>query len=322
MSSTGSIRNWFRRRQASAVFGGRPNAGMGTPLIPYGPSLARDRRRMFRSVQLKRRKFWQQPLAVTGMILLGGWIIVAVFAPLIAPYDPLEQMHDRYMEPGPEAVFGSDHLGRDVLSRIIWGSRLTIPYSALLIAISLTIGFIVGGIAGYRGGKVDEVLMRFTDMVMSFPTIILAMAVAAVIGPGLFNAVVAAASVHWPVFARVIRSYILSLRKRDFVVAARLLGASPRRTMFRDIIPNMAGPVMVLAMVEMANAILLLSGLSFLGLGAQPPEAEWGKMVAEGAQVLNRWWVGTFSGLAILTVVLAFNLIGDTLRDWVDPRIS
>ena len=294
-----------------------------TPLVPpSAPAATSDREALEKHQRRLKRPFWRQPLTLLGISILAFWAVVAIAAPVLAPYGPLEQIFPRYQPPSSESWFGTDQLGRDVLSRIIWGTRLSIPYAMALVMFSVTIGAVLGGIAGYAGGWVDEVIMRFTDMVMSFPTIILALAVAAALGPGLTNAVIAIAFVHWPVFARVVRSYVLSLRQQDYVSAARLLGSSTSRTLFRDIVPNVAGPVAVLVMLETGTAILLLSGLSFLGLGAQPPAAEWGQMVAEGARVLDRWWIGTFSGLAILTVVLALNLVGDTLRDFVDPRVG
>ena len=287
---------------------------------PAAPASEEHRKFLAKHQRLMRRKFWQQPLFVTGVIILAGWVLVAIAAPLIAPYEPFSQVHGRYQPPGDGAAFGADSVGRDILSRVIYGARLSIPYGVLLVLLSALIGSVLGGLAGFLGAWVDEVIMRFTDMVMSFPTIILALAVAAVLGPGLLNAVFAISLVAWPPFARVTRSYVLSLRERDFVNAVRLLGASTRRALLKDIVPNLAGPLTVLVMLEIGTAILLLAGLSFLGLGAQPPDAEWGQMVADGAIVLHAWWVGTFAGLAILTVVLAFNLIGDTLRDVVDPR--
>jgi len=192
----------------------------------------------------------------------------------------------------------------------------------ILIIAAMIIGAVIGGIAGYFGGWVDNVLMRVADLVFAFPGIILALAIAAALGPQLRNAVIAVVFVSWPSYARLVRSLVLSARSAQYVVASRLLGASGPRILFTDIRPNAAGPVLVLAALDIGNAVLLLSGLSFLGLGAQPPTPEWGAMVAEGAQNFNDWWVGMFPGLAILTVVLAFNFIGDALRDMLDPRTA
>jgi peptide/nickel transport system permease protein len=189
----------------------------------------------------------------------------------------------------------------------------------MLVAVSLVIGTTLGAVAGYFGGWVDEVLMRVTDLVMAFPTVILAMVIAASLGPSLFNAVLAAIVVSWPAYARVSRSLVLSLRQQNYVIAGRLLGFSPVKSLMTDILPNIAGPVVVLATLDVGTAILLLSGLSFLGLGAQPPAAEWGSMISSAIQNFDAWWIGVFPGLAILTVVLAFNFIGDSLRDILDP---
>ena len=228
----------------------------------------------------------------------------------------------RLQPPGGANVLGTDGLGRDLLSRIIYGTRITLPLAVLLVVLATAVGTVAGSIAGYFGGWVDTVVMRLCDLVFAFPGIILAMAAAAALGPGLRNAVLALTIVMWPSYARVVRSMLLGLREAEFVSATRLLGASARRTLAVDLRPNVAGPVLVLAALEVGNAVLLLSGLSFLGLGAQPPDAEWGAMVSEGARNFDAWWIGVFPGLAILTVVLAFNFLGDTLRDALDPRTA
>jgi peptide/nickel transport system permease protein len=265
---------------------------------------------------------WRQPLAIAGMALGGAWILVAVFVPLIAPYDPLAQTAHLFSEPSSAHIFGTDELGRDVFSRVLWGARLSLPLAFFLVAMAVAIGGILGGIAGYFGGWVDEVVMRATDLVFAFPTIILAMAVTAALGPSLRNAVLAVVIVFWPSYARVVRGLVMSLTEADYVSASRLLGASARRALMVDVLPNVAGPVLVLATLDLGNAVLLLAGLSFLGLGAQPPTPEWGSMVNTGTQFFERWWMGTFPGLAILSVVLAFNFLGDSLRDALDPRSS
>ena len=209
-----------------------------------------------------------------------------------------------------------------MLSRVIYGSRVSLPLALLLVVLAAAIGSALGAVAGYFRGIADGTLMRLTDLVFAFPAIILAMVVAAVLGRGLRNAALAIVVVAWPSYARVVRGLVLSVGDSEYVQSARLLGASSRRTLFRDVLPNVAGPVLVLATLDLANAILLLSGLSFLGLGAQPPTAEWGSMVAEGTQYFQCWWIGTFPGLAIFTVVLAFNFLGDSLRDVFDPRTA
>jgi peptide/nickel transport system permease protein len=265
---------------------------------------------------------WRQPLAVIGAFIAVAWLIVAIFAPLIAPHDPLAQIYPASQSPSSAHLFGTDELGRDVLSRVIYGSRISVPIALLLVTLAAVIGGVLGGLAGYFRGLVDGVSMRVVDLVFAFPPIILAMVVAAVLGRGLQNAALAIVVVAWPSYARVVRGLVLSVGDSEYVESARLLGSSARRTLFRDVVPNVAGPVLVLATLDLANAILLLSGLSFLGLGAQPPDAEWGSMVAEGAQYFQWWWIGTFPGLAIFTAVLAFNFLGDSLRDLFDPTTS
>jgi peptide/nickel transport system permease protein len=268
------------------------------------------------------RPAWRQPLAIVGSVIAVAWVVVAIFAPLIAPYDPLAQNFALSQAPSSAHLFGTDELGRDVLSRVIFGSRVSVPIALLLVGLAALIGGLVGGVAGYFRGIVDGFSMRMVDLVFAFPPIILAMVVAAVLGRGLQNAALAIVVVAWPSYARVVRGLVLSVGDSEYVESARLLGSSARRTLFRDVLPNVAGPVLVLATLDLANAILLLSGLSFLGLGAQPPQAEWGSMVADGAQYFQWWWIGTFPGLAIFTAVLAFNFLGDSLRDLFDPQTA
>jgi peptide/nickel transport system permease protein len=265
---------------------------------------------------------WRQPLAIAGVVIAILWILIAIFAPLIAPHDPLAQNAVPSQSPSWSHFFGTDELGRDVFSRVIYGSRVSLPIALVLVALAAAIGSTVGAIAGYLRGPADGILMRLTDLVFAFPPIILAMVVAAVLGRGLLNAALAIVVVAWPSYARVARGLVLSVGDSEYVQSARLLGASSRKALFRDVLPNVAGPIFVLATLDLANAILLLSGLSFLGLGAQPPKSEWGSMVAEGTQYFQWWWIGTFPGLAIFTVVLAFNFLGDSLRDVFDPRTA
>lgn len=265
---------------------------------------------------------WRQPLALIGVSLLTFWIIVAIFAPLLAPHSPLTQEATILVPPNHAHLFGTDQVGRDILSRVIYGARVTLPLSLLLVVLSMGVGSAIGAIAGYFGGAIDSILMRFTDMVLAFPGIILAMAVAAALGPQLRNAVIAVVIVSWPTYARVVRGMILSSKNSEYVTASRLLGSSTWRTLIVDLRPNISGTVIVLGALQAGDAVLTLSGLSFLGLGAQPPSAEWGAMVSSGANNFDKWWVGVFPGLAILTTVLAFNFIGDTLRDVLDPRTA
>ena len=289
-------------------------------LPPPVPALAAEALRRRRRLRVPAP--WRRPLAAVGVSVVAAWVVIAVFAPLIGPDNPLAQNYAILAAPSSAHWFGTDELGRDVLSRVLSGARVTLPLSVLLVILAMIIGAVVGAAAGFFGGWVDNVLMRVADLVFAFPGIILALAIAAALGPQLRNAVIAVVFVSWPSYARLVRSLVLSARSAQYVVASRLLGASGPRILFTDIRPNAAGPVLVLAALDIGNAVLLLSGLSFLGLGAQPPTPEWGAMVAEGAQNFNDWWVGMFPGLAILTVVLAFNFIGDALRDMLDPRTA
>jgi peptide/nickel transport system permease protein len=278
--------------------------------------------RLRRRRRLRLGAAWRQPLAITGAAIAVIWIVVAIFAPLVAPHDPLAQNFPPTSGPSSAHWFGTDELGRDVLSRVIYGSRITIPIALLLVGLSALIGGLLGAIAGYVRGLADGLVMRVADLVFAFPPIILAMVVTAVLGRGLRNAALAIVVVAWPSYARVVRGLVLSVGDSEYVQSARLLGASARRALFRDVLPNIAGPVLVLMTLDLANAILLLSGLSFLGLGAQPPDPEWGSMVATGTQYFQFWWMGTFPGLAIFTAVLAFNFLGDSLRDVFDPQTA
>lgn len=262
---------------------------------------------------------WRTPLAVVGTVIALIWIVVAILAPWIAPHDPLAQNFPRLAPPSGETIMGTDVNGRDMFSRLLLGAQTTIPLALMLVVCAMIVGTVVGAVAGYLGGWFDEVLMRITDMVMAFPTVILAMVIAASLGPSIMNAVIAGIIVAWPPYARITRSLVLGLRTQNYVIAGRLLGSSPLRSLLRDVLPNIAGPVLVLASLDIGTAILLLSGLSFLGLGAQPPTPEWGTMIAAAMQNPSAWWLGLFPGIAILSIVMAFNFIGDSLRDALDP---
>ncbi|WP_368498655.1 ABC transporter permease [Herbiconiux sp. A18JL235] len=281
--------------------------------------LGRFGRRTGRDGLARTRTFWR-PLTIFSVAIIVLWCILAIFAPWIAPYDPLKTVGGNLTAPSAEHWMGTDDLGRDMLSRLIWGSRLSLPLAVAIVACSLTVGGIVGLAAGYFGRAVDNVAMRLADLVLAFPQIILAMAVAAAFGPSVGNAVLALVIVSWPLYARIIRSSVLSVRQQEYVVSGRLLGSGTLRSMVKDVIPNSAGPALVMSTIELGNAILMLAALSFLGLGPRPPAAEWGAMIALGSQNLTNWWVSLFPGLAILTIVMAFNLLGDALQDHLDPR--
>jgi peptide/nickel transport system permease protein len=259
-------------------------------------------------------------IVAAGALVALTWVVIAVFAPLIAPHDPLAQNWTPFLHPSRAHLFGTDELGRDVLSRVLYGARLSLPLALLLVSLSAAIGGGIGLISGYFRGWVDGTLMRLVDLFFAFPPIILAMVVTAALGPSIRNAVLALVVVSWPSYARVVRGLVLSIGNSDYVLSSRLIGRSARIALLRDVLPNVAGPVVVLATLDLGNAMLLLAGLSFLGLGAQPPVAEWGSMVANGAQNFEFWWLATFPGMAIFTSVLAFNFLGDGLRDALDPQ--
>ncbi|GLU35026.1 ABC transporter permease [Trinickia caryophylli] len=269
------------------------------------------------------RRFAGNPLNLLGLGILLALIAVALASPLIAPHDPLRQvLADRLLPPGsPSHWLGTDQLGRDILSRLIAGSHLTLGIAILVVLIVVPIGLLIGTTAGFSGGLVDTVLMRITDVALAFPKIVLALAFAAALGPGVVNAVVAISITAWPAYARLARAETIRVAHADFIHAARLQGASGLRILMRYIMPLCMSSVIVRATLDMAGIILTVAGLGFLGLGAQPPSPEWGFMVASGRNVLlDAWWAATIPGAAILLVSLAFNLLGDGLRDVFDPR--
>ncbi|SHI28304.1 ABC transporter permease [Desulfosporosinus lacus] len=260
-----------------------------------------------------------------GIIVCALWILIAivtVLVPSITPYSYLAQdLANRFQAPSSAHWFGTDSIGRDVFSRALVGSRISLIAGLITIALASLMGMIYGGIAGYIGGLTDEIMMRVSEMVMAFPGIILAMTIAAALGPSLHNTLLAMVIIWWPNYARVMRSMVIANKENEYVEAAKSLGASHFRIFFNEIMPNSLGPVLVLATLDFGNAILLFSGLSFLGLGSPPPTPEWGAMVADGVLNFNYWWIGTFPGLAILTMSVGTNFIGDSLRDFLDPRL-
>jgi peptide/nickel transport system permease protein len=268
------------------------------------------------------RYFRRSPLAITGFAIVTTWVLLSVFAPVVAPYEPLQQdIVNRLQPPSREHLMGTDQLGRDILSRVIYGGRISLPIGFLVVSLSVLIGTVLGSVAGFLGGRWDTLLMRITDMVMGFPAIILAMAIAAALGAGLEKSTLAIVLVWWPSYARVVRSLVISVRENEYVSASRAIGARENRILLRTVLPNCIAPAIVMATMDIGNAILTFSGLSFLGLGAVPPIPEWGTMVASGILVFDQWWVAAFPGLAIMTVVMGFNFLGDGLRDALDPRL-
>jgi len=263
----------------------------------------------------------KHPEVIVGAIVVLVWILLAVFAPLIAPFDPLEQhITDRLSPPNEVYRLGTDELGRDIFSRVLYGGRITLPAGFAVIIIDGIIGWLIGAVAGFLGGIWDEVMMRLTELFMAFPTIILAMAVTAALGPNIRNAVIALVIVRWPNYARLTRGLIIEAKGNEYVEAARGLGARNPYLLFKTLLPNSIAPVVVYGSLDIGNAILLFAGLSFLGLGPEPASPEWGRMISIGIDFFDQWWMWLFPGLAIASLVMAFNFIGDGLRDMLDPR--
>lgn len=270
------------------------------------------------------RRLRRHRLAMGGLVIIAGIILLAVFAPLVSPVDPLaiDYSHPAAPPGASGHLLGTDVVGRDILSRLIFGTRISLQVGIVAVGIAATIGTTVGLIAGYRGGLVDNVLMRAVDVFLAFPVIVLAIAIIAVLGPSLVNVIVALGLVAWTTYARVVRGAVLVLREADFVQAARAMGTSDARIIVRHILPNTLAPVIVLATVGMAAAIIAEAALSFLGLGVQPPTPSWGTMLNEGRGFLRTApHISTFPGLAIMVTVLGFNFLGDGLRDALDPRL-
>jgi peptide/nickel transport system permease protein len=272
----------------------------------------------WRIIRLRAR---HNPLMVIGLVIAVAWLFISLDAGRLAPYHPLAQnVMGRFQSPNSQHLFGTDQLGRDVLSRVIYGGRISLPASLLVITSATIFGTLIGSIAGYLGGLWDELLMRITEIFMAFPIIILAMAIAAALGPSVINAVIAMVVVWWPNYARVVRSLVISVKSYEYVEAARAIGASDARILLFTILPNCVAPAVVMATVDVGNAILIFAGLSFLGLGPEPSAPEWGRMVADGVDYFDQWWLSAFPGLAIFSIVMALNFVGDGLRDLADPR--
>jgi len=263
-------------------------------------------------------------LALVGCIIILALVLIAVFAPFIAPHDPLRQnLPKRLLSSCREYPLGTDELGRCILSRLIYGSRFSLQIGIIVVGITACIGVALGAIAGYFGGFWDELIMRIVDTVLAFPGIVLALVIAGLLGPSLFNVMLALTLVHWTSYARVVRGSILSLKEKEFVELAKAIGGSDFYILLRHILPNCMAPVMVMATLGMAHVILAAAALSFLGLGAQPPIPEWGSMLNHGRAFLRAApHITTFPGLAIMITVLAFNFLGDGLRDALDPRLK
>lgn len=257
-----------------------------------------------------------------GILICLGWILAAALAPVIAPYDPIAQdLTMRLKAPSASHWFGTDNFGRDIFSRVIYGGRYSLLAGCLSVVIAGIIGTFYGALAGYAGGWLDNVMMRFSEMILSFPSLILAMIINAVMGSNLFNTMFALVIVSWPTYARLMRSVVLSVKENEYVNAAEALGASRMRILLKEIIPNSVSSVLIMATTDIGNKILMFSTLSFLGLGSAPPTPEWGMMVSDGVDYFNKFWVAGFPGLAIFTMAVGANFIGDGLRDLLDPKL-
>jgi len=268
-----------------------------------------------------RRWIRRYGLASVGAGIVVIWLLIALTAPLISPYLPdTVDVTNRLQPPSSGHWLGTDALGRDVLTRLLYGSRISLLTGFIVVLVGAAFGTLIGGIAAFARGKVEEIIMRVTDLVLCFPPIILALAIAAALGIGTTNTIIAMLVVWWPKFSRLARSLVIVQRSQEYVEAAMVVGLSPSRTLIRHILPNAVGPLVVLVTLDVGNAIITFAGLSFLGLGVVPPTPEWGSMVAEGRELVAQWWVASFPGLAILTIVLGFNFLGDGIRDWLDPK--
>ncbi|MGQ9626256.1 MAG: nickel transporter permease [Anaerolineae bacterium] len=269
------------------------------------------------------RRLLRHKLALVGIFILTVFLISAFFAPWLAPYDPIAQeLLNRKQPPSPEHILGMDEVGRDILSRIIFGAQASLQVGVGSVSFAIVIGALVGAISGYLGGWVDTLVMRLMDIMLAFPSLLLAIAIVSILGPGLMNMLYAIAIVSIPIYARIVRASVLSVKEQDYILAARAIGASSARILFRNVLPNCLTPLIVQGTLGIATAILDAAGLSFLGLGARPPTPEWGAMLGEGrGSVFTAPHVVIFPGIAIMLTVLGFNLLGDGLRDSLDPRL-
>ncbi|AFO57123.1 MULTISPECIES: nickel transporter permease [Natrinema] len=281
-------------------------------------------RRRYRSIRTSRAlaAFFANPLNVAGLAIVATLSIAAVLGPAVAPFDPASQdLANRLQPPTLAHPMGTDQLGRDVFSRLLYGARLSVGIAVAVTAIRLVLGTAIGLLAGYAGGWIDEFLMRLVDIQLAFPGLVLALVVAGILGPSLRNVMLALAVVGWASYARLVRGSVLSTKEREFVEAARLMGVSRVRIAVRHLLPNVVGPVIVLATMNLGTVILGTAGLSFIGLGAQPPTPEWGTMLSAGRHHLRgAWWIANAPGAAIMLTVFGFNLLGDGLRDVLDPN--
>ena len=301
-----------------------------------GPRLSQAIDWRSRARRFNRRVFHRQPLNVVGVAIIAIFLFLTIFGGMLAnargaEYDPEQPkcggrnscIAEKLVGPSTRHWFGTDDLGRDVFSRVIAGAKYSLVVALIILALAVSFGTVVGAIAGFFGGMVDELLMRFTDMFLAFPALILAIAISASLGPSLRNAVIALAAVYWPWYARLVRAQVLAIKAREYVEAARSVGVSNRGVLVRHIMPNAVSVVIIQMTLDVGYAVLATASLSFIGLGAQPPTPEWGRIITDGRNFFrDAWWFITFPGLALSLTVLGFNLVGDGLRDYLDPRTS
>ncbi|MHB1162254.1 MAG: ABC transporter permease [Chloroflexota bacterium] len=304
MSTAGSSTIGWRERRSRLLLGYSPGMLLRCLL----------RSRFARAVH-------NNPVAVLGLAIVFAFLVAAFFPWIFTSYNPVKlNLLDKFLPPSSQHWFGTDSVGMDVYARVIHGASITLQVVVVVLTIAVSIGYLLGSISGYFGGKVDEWVMRFTDVFLAFPNLVLAIAVNAALGRGLTQTMLAVAFSWWPSYARLIRGQVLSVKHDEHVTAARALGASTFRILFKHVLPNCSNPVIVRVTLDVGYVALATAGLSFLGLGAEPPTPEWGRMVAEGRDyLLDQWWWSTFPGLAIFLVVVGFNLLGEIVRDWLDP---
>jgi peptide/nickel transport system permease protein len=287
-----------------------------TPETPETAETVLTTRGRLRRVLLRNR------LALAGAVVVLLWVLLAIAAPWVTKYDPIssQDAYNTLAAPSATHLLGTDDTGRDVLSRLAYGGRASLGIGVTVVAFGVVLGLLLGGLSGFVGGFLDDGVMRIADVVFAFPIIVLAMAVSAALGPSLVNTIIAMTVVWWPTYARVVRSLVLEIKQREYVMAARSVGASEWRILWRTVLPNTIGSVIVLATLDIGNAILTVAGLSFIGFGVPPPNPEWGAMISDAQKYPDQWWLFIFPGIAIFTAIMGFNFFGDALRDALDPR--
>jgi peptide/nickel transport system permease protein len=312
-----------KTQPATTTRGFAPDAVAPQTGVAIEPELARSGRSSAGLWRDAIRRLLRDRAAVAGLVIIVVLAAVAIFGPALTPYDPIDQsFRIKLRPPSAEHLLGTDEFGRDIFSRIIVGTRVALAVGTVPVLIALLVGVTLGLVAGYYGKAIDQVLMRVIDVMLAFPWLLLAIGIMAVLGPGIRNVMIAVAIVYIPAFARIVRGSVLSIKEKEYVEAARAMGQPDRRILFQHVLANAWAPIIVLATLSIGQAIIYAAGLSFIGLGTQPPDPDWGNMLSSGREYLrDAPWLGFFPGLAILITVLAFNLFGDGLRDALDPRL-